>query len=191
MVYLPYEQVASRSRYSRGRRYGGLKKLAMATDELDGYWWQTLDKLDKLQYVVGFLEGYSVAFAHFNILPDIISIEVEPTPKDRDGKGEKLKKEIVDKFLLPLIRSILTSARENYDLPSEITFGKLVDKIDEFYKDELNKNILVLGATTIVMKKLRGESDESIETIENFYRNPQDEEAQRQYLKVWLKEIKE
>ncbi len=176
------------------RKYIGLGELmepTVATDELDGYWWQTLEKLDKLQYVVGFLEGYSLALAHFNILPDIISIEVESTLRDREKKEEKLKREIFDNIILPLTRSILTSARQNYDLPLDITFGKFVDKIDEFYKNKLNKNILVLGAITIVMKKLRGESDEFIEAIESFYRNPQDEEAQIRYLKLWLKEVEE
>lgn len=116
-----------------------------AQSSRDGYSWNAMGKAIKLEYAIGFTDAAAWAYGN------------------SEGQLATLKS------LSPKDRKILTKASRVWDY-GNISYIQLVDAMDSFYADNLNKGIKWDRALSYVRDCIHGEPKDYLETELNFER---------------------
>lgn len=120
-----------------------------ANDSRDGNWWREQDKILKLAYMTGFLDGIHLGnnFAMWDFMDD--------------PESESCLKKV----------ALSTSAYEDKYL-LKVKVAQLVDGIDAFYSDYRNRSISLHNAVWLVLNEIGGTPKEKLDKmIEAFRRN--------------------
>lgn len=119
--------------------------LAQSQPATDGFAWKQASRSWKLGYVTGFIDAAS--WAHGNV----------------DAQVHLLKS------LSPNDRAVLAEGKKVWDY-GNIPYVQLVDGMDDFYADNLNKAIKWDRALSYVRDCIHGEPKDFLETELNFER---------------------
>lgn len=115
----------------------------------DGNYWNTQSRVNKADYVVGFMDGMELG-----------EIYTLPTLRhSTDGKT------------LPESQACHDQASKEYDFISahyykDVTVGQIVDGLDEFYKDFKNRSILIAWGVDLVVRQIAGEDVEELLVVQ-------------------------
>jgi hypothetical protein len=103
----------------------------------NGYWWLSLDHLERIMFIQGYIDGLSRAdkMVRLDIQLQILKVRNE---------------------------SNLEFVTKEFDFYA-ITYGQMVDGIDVFYGDFRNKRILFDYASLYVRDQIRGGSEKELQ----------------------------
>lgn len=118
------------------------------TDRRDGNWWQTLDRRTKLVYMVGFIDGTKLG-ANMSAWRSV------NTNQHAADAARDSYKQYFTKYL-----------------PDAVTNDRIVEGLDEFYRDELNRGITINSAAWVVLKQAANDPKPEIDNlIQNLRKN--------------------
>ena len=116
--------------------------------ERDGYWWRTLNRHEKLTYSVGFVDGIKLG-------ANMSAWKSERTDPHAAQAARDSYKEHFTKYL-----------------PDAVTNSRIVDGLDDFYLDEMNRKITISSAVWVVLKQAADDPKPEIDKlIQNLRKN--------------------
>jgi hypothetical protein len=124
--------------------------FAAASDARDGNWWLEQNKITKLSFMAGFLDGIHLGknFSMWGFMDD--------------PQSEACLKKVV----------LSNTEFENKYL-SKVKVGQLVDGLDVFYSDYKNRSISPNNAVWLVLNEIAGTPKEKLDKmVEAYRRNP-------------------
>jgi len=123
-------------------------------DRRDGNWWRQLDAVSKANYLAGFVDGMQLGnrFSYWGI-----------DKTDKDAKD--VSAQVTNSF---------SSYRAKY--LSNVTNIQLTDRLDTFYSDSKNRDILVYGAVWLVLNQIAGKPNAEMQALVDNWRKNADKE---------------
>lgn len=115
----------------------------------DGLWWSESNNTQRLGYVIGYVDAMSAAalFSAANVCLD------ESVSKSLGGKSA----------CYPKINGLVYPA--TIGRFSGITYGQLLDGLNDFYSDYRNRRVVIPGALNYVSSAISGKPKADLETM--------------------------
>lgn len=123
---------------------------------LDGEWWNSMTRGDRLLYIIGFADGRHYEFQNW----DLVTLVVYPL-----DTGKELSKE-QKKLVATYLAQVKAKAARMMDGDLKgATTTQLVDGLDALYADFRNRRILVKNALAIAFRSIGGSTDEDVQKM--------------------------
>ncbi len=130
---------------------------AIAGTDRSGDWWTHLTVADKVNVMVGFLDGQTFAHQAFNL--SIYNALLDP----KTGKYDPNRN--------PGIFALQTAVQDEFKREfNSVSPGQLIEGLDKLYADYRNKRVTVADALDVVVGSISGNTDAQYESLLEYYR---------------------
>jgi len=147
---------------------------SIAEQTYDGYWWNALNKEQKLFFICGYNEAMEKTYQGFWIGSLVKFVEENPD-----------KLEIIGKDRVRYVKTIYNYYMK-YQQLAGFQFRQILDGIDTFYDDFRNKTIDVTNAIDVVAMQLHNKPEEEVKRfIESLRKSDREKEGYK-----FLEELK-